>query len=337
MFFWRLQNSILISISSVSAKLRNIYALSENGRKLKIIYKTKNLKSNNRLLQYSTFAVSFLLIKEADAEAVYTDIDPDTVIDNHLEIVRIDIDDNGTFDFAFLKFAGVGYTYWSSDYLYFYYLHAAPQYLNNAIAGLKSVISPSYGGFTLYYPYAFLSNELIDENLDFHNDFYQVIAGRIVLDGVTITNRGNWTPEKTNNYFGVRFLGEDGCNHYGWIRCDAKDSGDTLIIKDYAYETKCDVGILAGDKIGDTTTVGFSEINTLDATVYSFENTIYINLNELDGEVKVSVYDIAGREIYSNSVQEKFSNFVLNQPANFYFIKLTSNKKELIKKIYINN
>ncbi|MBK7035460.1 MAG: T9SS type A sorting domain-containing protein [Bacteroidetes bacterium] len=294
------------------------------------------MKPDNKLLQYSTFAVSFLFLKEADGEAVYTDIDPDTVIDNHLELVRLDIDDNGILDFAFLKFTGIGYTYWGSDYLYFYYLHAAPQYPSNAIAGLKSVIDPSYGGFTLYYPYALLSNEFIDEGLDFQNDFYQIIAGRIVLDGVTITNRGKWTPEKTDNYFGIRFLDEYGCNHYGWIRCDTKGKGDTLIIKDYAYETKCDVGILAGDTIGDTTTVGIEENNILDATVYSFKNTLYINLNELISDLEIHVFDVTGKKVYSDKITNLQTQIELIEAKGTYIIKLFSPEGKFTKKIFIN-
>ena len=48
-------------------------------------------------------------------------------------------------------------------------------------------------------------------------------------------------------FIGIRF--QDGLDrtHYGWIRCDAPDSGRVLVIKDYAYETQAGVGIIAGD------------------------------------------------------------------------------------------
>ncbi len=292
-------------------------------------------------MQYSTFAVSFLLLKEADSEAVYTDISPDTLIDQELETFIVDLNNDGVIDFAFLRrsFSFLKTTY-SSGYItsHFSAQIVGPEQFGNQIAGTMNTISPSYGATTNYYPYAVLFNEMIDENMNFQFDGYQFMAFRFRGEYSSYWPfGGRWYPEVTDRYLGFYFEDTVNCFHYGWMRCDVKDFGKELVIKDFAYETKCDVGIHAGDIIGDTTTVSISEINTLNANVYSFENIIYINLNELDAEVKVSVYDITGKEIYSNSVQEKFSNFVLNQPANFYFVKLTSNKKELIKKIYINN
>ncbi len=151
------------------------------------------MATENKLVQYSAMAISFLFFKEADAAAVYTNIDPDTVVNDNLEVFRLDMDNNGTYDFAFLKFTGTGYTYWSEEYLYFFYMHASPQISNNAIAGLSVVIDPSYGGFTLYYPYALLVNDLVYEELNFQNDFYQVLAARVLNeDGVAIIDRGFW-------------------------------------------------------------------------------------------------------------------------------------------------
>ncbi len=294
------------------------------------------MKQENKLLQYSTFAVSFLVMKEADSQAVYTDIDPDTVINLDGEHGYIDINNDDEFDFRFFKFTGTESTYWGDYFSYFYYIHVAPQTLQNAIAGVYAVIDPSYGGFTAYYPFAFSFGEAINDTLTFQNNDFQILAGRIEFEGLAVEDRGFWYPQNIDHYVGVRFLDKDSCTHYGWIRCDVKSGGDTLIIKDYAYELKCDVGILAGDTIGDTTTVAIEGLNSLNATVYSFNKSVFINLSEFTNRVEMYIYDLSGKMIYSDKLTNGFTQVKLNRTKGIYFIELMDEKNKLVKKIYIN-
>ena len=61
-----------------------------------------------KLLAYSAMALAVLhQSKTANAGAVYTDIDPDTIIDQHLEYYFIDIEGDLLPDFKFLN---VSYT-----------------------------------------------------------------------------------------------------------------------------------------------------------------------------------------------------------------------------------
>ena len=67
--------------------------------------------------EYSAFAVCFLLLQtESSAEAVYSDIIPDTLIDFDWETFGIDMNNDGVVDFALLKrsFSFLETTYWSS-------------------------------------------------------------------------------------------------------------------------------------------------------------------------------------------------------------------------------
>jgi len=295
------------------------------------------MNSEYKLIQYSAMAISFLFLKEADAEAVYTNIDPDTILNDNLEVIRIDMDNNGSYDFAFLKFTGTGYTYWSEEYSYFYYLHASPQISGNAIAGLKSVIDPSYGGFTLYYPYALLEGDLIDEELDFQNDFYQVLAFSHHSEDGGGDNGGLWFPEITSHFLGVRFIDGDNCIHYGWIRCDVKPGVDTLIIKDYAFESKCDVGILAGDTLGDTKTFAIVENTLSGVTVYSFNSDVFVNIESLRDNYQIVITDLNGKIIYNNILIETTNKIILDDYSiGYYFVKIVTGNKQFTKKIFIN-
>ncbi|MBK9505546.1 MAG: hypothetical protein IPO03_09270 [Bacteroidetes bacterium] len=52
-----------------------------------------------------------------------------------------------------------------------------------------------------------------------------------------------------------------------------------LILKDYAFETKCETGIYAGDTIGDTSTVEVAELSSFVPTLYCYAGFLNISLN----------------------------------------------------------
>ena len=293
--------------------------------------------SDSKLLQYSVISACFLAVqKDSEAQAVYTDVDPDIILDSDNESAGIDMNNDEVFDFAFINRTGWFYTSSLFYISYFEVINAGPQSPNNEMAGQIHVISPSYGGSSIYLPYALAYGSLINSDLEFYNEGYQVMAYRYIqTDGDYFPYGGYWYPEVFDRYLGVYFKDTADCYHYGWIRCDVKDNGRTLVIKDYAYEIKCDTGIKAGDVIGDTS-VTVEEINTIDAVVYSFDNTIYINLNELYDDVKVSVVDITGKEIYSNSIIKQFTEIPLTQSTGIYFVKIISGNNQFTKKVHLN-
>jgi len=293
------------------------------------------MKPENKLLQYSSLAISFLLLKEANSEAVYTDIDPDTIINTDGEHGYIDMDNDGTYDFRFFKFIGTDVTYWSDYYSYLRYIFAAPENSNNALAAIKSIINPSYGGFTQYFPYALIDGTIVDEELSFQNINFQVLAYNI--SGPDGGIGGKWYGGLTDHYIGIRFNDVVGCSHYGWIRCDVKSGADTLIIKDYAYETKCNVGIIAGDTVGDTTTVNINENELTGINIYSFNSDVYINLENLTDKHEITISDLNGKIVYKNELN-KLKNIIALEfcSTGYYLVNVTSADRIFTKKIFIN-
>ncbi len=298
-------------------------------------------KKRFTIKEYSAFAACFLITQtEASAEAVYNDISPDTLIDQELETFAVDLNNDGLIDFAFLRrsFSFLKTTY-SSNYItsHFSALIVGPEQFGNQIAGTMNTISPSYGATTNYYPYAIPFNEMIDENMDFQYDGYQFLAFRFKGEYSSYWPfGGRWYPEVTDRYLGFYFKDTANCFRYGWMRCDVKDFGKELVIKDFAYETKCDVGILAGDTIGNTTTVGISENNILDASVYSFKNFLYINLNELISDLEIHLFDVTGKKVYSDKIANKFTQIELTEAKGTYIVELISPEEVFTKKIFIN-
>jgi hypothetical protein len=288
--------------------------------------------SRKKLIQYSTFAIVFIRGQNGFSQGVYTDLDPDVVLDSHFEAELIDMDSNGFVDFVLINWSIDTFTYYG-DLDFQQRIWIGPNTSNNSVAAATT----SFGAGVIAYAYALSQSNLIDNSLPFKNVMLQRLAFRTYFVDVSLTDEGGyWYPEMLDHYLGVRFFDGENCLHYGWIRCDVKDEGRTVIVKDYAYETKCEIGILAGDTIGDTTTVGITELNTLNATVYSFENTIYVNLNELISGLEIHVYDINGKEVYSDKPVNQFTEIALKVPRGTYFVELISEEKKYTKKVFIN-
>jgi len=298
----------------------------------------KSTKFN--LIQYSAISACFLALHQyARGQAVYTDIDPDIVLDNNWESAAVNMDNDASMDFAFLNRSFDFSTYYSNYTSHFEAIYAGPQSPNNEIAALTHIISPSYGGFTVYFPFALNESVITDGNLIFHNNGYQTMAYRYIqTDGDYFPKGGIWYPEVLDHYLGVRFIDTSDCLHYGWIRCDIKENGRTLVIKDYAYEIKCNTGILAGDTIGDTTNVNLESFILLNANIYAFNSDVYVQLDENPGNYSIRIINLSGALIYTDILKDKWNIIsLIKEPEGLYFIEIFAEQKKVVsKKIIIN-
>jgi len=291
------------------------------------------------LLQYSTMAASFLLMSNAKSQAIYTDIDPDMILDADGEYGTVDMDNDGTLDFAFLNTTGTIFTTDSDPQSYVERVWAGPYISQNAIAGYENYHS-GYGGYTVFYPYALSLGQAIEPKaFDFNNAGYQLMAYRTFYSTTWFSGTwegGYWYPEVLDHYLAVRFIDSLDCYHYGWIRCDVKDEGRTLVIKDYAYETKCDVGILAGDTVGDTATVVENEVSGIEAQVYSYNSDIYILLQVIKGTYDVRILNMQGQIVYQSQLKDIYTKLSLpNLALGNYLVEVKSETRKVIKKVHL--
>ncbi len=310
-----------------------------------------NSQKKYSLQDYSTFAITFLAIQTVDAKVVYTDIEPDIVLDHNLQFAYVDMDNSGVSDFWFwnvsyyTSFSGFG----NVNYIEKLWAGAVGTYANE-IAGITS-----YPVNLIYLPYALAEGELINSDLSFQNWLYQRMAWKINHIGETGSGMyinlqdegGYWYPELEDHYLGVHFLDENDKYHYGWIRCSVLDTGRTLIIKDYAYERFVDSAIVAGDLIGVIPNVSFDsnffhtaiEEPTSQLTnciIYSFGQTVYIH-NALQTENSIgNIYTAKGELIYTNKLTQTNTSIVLTQPAGVYFVEILQNGNRNVKKIILH-
>jgi len=289
---------------------------------------------NSKLIYYSAFSACFLALQQnARAQAVYSDIDPDIVLDENWESFGLDMNNDGIIDFGFLNRSFNLLTYYSNYSSRFEALYVGPQSPLNEIAALTHVISPSYGGFTVYFPFAIVSNETIDDGLVFHNNGYQTLAYRYATpDGFYFPYGGLWYPEVLDHFLGVRFIDTANCLHYGWIRCDVKENGRILVIKDYAYETKCETGIAAGDIIGDTS-VNLGEMPDPDINIYVYERDVYIITDNIPYNTKVNILDISGNLICNSVINSNKTLITMNdKPSGIYIVELLADNQQIAAK-----
>lgn len=293
----------------------------------------------NKLKHYSAFSVAFLAMQQtAGAQVVYTDIAPDIVLDERTEGFWVDIDDNGTLDFAFINSSFTFFSYDFASYHTVQDLLAGPYISQNSLAA-KAIDFSSYSAF---FPYAIEQESKIGSSLSWQTWGIQVLALRIfyhygedILDHCLNCYWYNDTvPEILDHYIGIRFIDDDVQNHYGWIRCDVKDEGRTLVIKDYAYELQPDNPIFAGDTVHYNIAQGHLGANGI--YMYSFNNTIYINTTETFGtELSITVFDITGREIKKAESNLQHTEILLDVTDGIYVVEITAEGNKFVKKVFL--
>lgn len=281
--------------------------------------------------------ILILCSDSSNAQAVYTNIEPDIEIQFDGETAVVDIDGNGTIDFEFLKTSATT-SFTAGTLTLTHYLRrfwAGPAIETNEIAGIMVTHGAGYG--TTYFPYALAFSDEVGNDLSFQNWGFQVLgSGFYDSNGIWHYDLGKWSPDIDSAYLGIHFLGADDCMHYGWMRCSMVDSVDRFIIHDCAYESKCNTTILAGDTIGDTVTVNMDEVIVFNPLVYSFGKTLYVKTDEPWTSADILVYDLSGKLIHDDKIINQFTQIELNQKKGIYLVELIAGENKFTKKIYIN-
>lgn len=287
------------------------------------------------LHEYSALSMSFILCSvPTQGQVIYTDFEPDTILEYSGGVLGIDLDNDGTFDFAFKNTVFSIYsTFYHTSFRYERIL-AGPAYTPlNLIAGSRKTFTGSYGGqFYRYYPYALEESAVITPPaLDFQNWGFQRMAwaDSIYIGGFINFHGGLWFPEKIEHFVGVRFIDADSLYHHGWIRCSVIDTGHTLIIHDYAYESQANHPIAAGSL---ETYVSVEEYAP-QYSVYSFGSTIYLHLPIAGAAIEV--FDLTGKRIVLTSVSDTYNTITINSPSGIYLVRITTETEIITRKVYL--
>ena len=293
------------------------------------------------LKQYSTAAAALLAPAAAFSQAIYTDIDPDIVLDEPGEWWGFDLDGDGLNDFNFFN-KSFSTTVWYSDWGEVKGLFAGVfDTMQNGLNG-HTVYFSGNGGYTYYRPYALDTGIEVKAGDPFYEANYQTLAMTIYKPEwpPSTVHRGDWNSYfwglQENKFIGFKFVDEDAITRYGWIRCSVVDTNRTLIIHDYAFESKPDTPILTGDTIGDTTTVSIQEGEFSGLTVYSFGNSVFIStpLNN----VQYRILNLQGELILNGRVTSGSYKLDLNTAASgIYLVECHQEEMRKTFKMFIEN
>jgi hypothetical protein len=301
------------------------------------------MKTQNsfKLSAYASLAGFFLgMIPSVKSQVIYTDIDPDIIVNDPGVNIELDLDQNGTFDFSFLHSSFVFYSPGHNSYRLRIDMLASPLNTLNAIAGSYDYHGTFSGGYWWYYPYALNFNSKIDANTSWQTSSQQILA-LVTIDSddsfVHYTPDADWfnsvVDETIDHFLGVRFIDVENLTHYGWIRCDVIDSGKTLVIKDYAYNDTPNDGIYAGTLITST-----QEALNSDWNVYAYNNKLCINLgNSNVTATELNLYNINGTLVMSTNLHQPNTVLSLQEfESGLYIVEIKNELYRFTEKLFIH-
>lgn len=277
-----------------------------------------NKELHNRLNKYSAAAAALAIgTAGANAQIIYTDVDPDFVHPGGNIAIGLDIDNDSNFDFIM---ASVDTT-----------LTSGTQIRNTIVAPYGSVASMNAiaGETPSSYNYALAlnMNDMIDNTLNWISATNTMAYN---VDGTNPYNE-NWNGV-TDKYLGLRFS-TGGNTYYGWARLDVTANSDEWTLKDYAYESSADTGIAAGDG-----TVGLddAQMDQLVHFINQQNNSVLVKAPGLT-DAQVTVVSAMGAIVAKGEMENGLYTVNMNGlTSGIYMINVNSTEGAITKKMMVN-
>ncbi|CAN5914646.1 hypothetical protein BH11BAC7_BH11BAC7_27520 [soil metagenome] len=281
----------------------------------------KTTTLQNKLKAYAAVAGAVTAASAANAQIVYTDIIPDTTVNTINGDYQLDLNNDGTVDFA-ISYQQIPITFGTTgggtvQYTYDLIVAAGNNPSTNQI---DTSLAQSTGnpGFpqTASHP---ATTPIGPTNLWFAGygtGYTHFLAGASTMDPTTY-NWGDWNGA-VDKYVAMKFdiLGQ---THYGWARLDVAQNANSFTIKDYAYDATPNTIIIAGDM---TTGVSTQLLNGV--KVFAFDNKVNVNLGEITNAT-VTITDMTGRIINNTTIPAGNQQINLaGQSAGMYLVAVTT-------------
>lgn len=277
----------------------------------------------NKLSKYAAAAVAVTAgVAGANAQIVYTDVNPDESYDDIQDangfdaIAILDLNNDATIDFLV---AGRDTTISGSRIRF---TLVAPYGTGNAVAGETPT--------SFDYALALDAGNMIDNTLNW------IAATNTMAYNVASANpyQENWNGV-SDKYLGLQFL--VGANtHYGWARLDVQSIGDVFTLKDYAYNSTANAGIVAGDN-GMNSGLVDATMEQLVHFINQSNNTVLVKVNGELTDGVVSVVAASGQVIATGNVEN--GTYVVDMnglTAGIYMINVNFAEGSMTKKMMVH-
>lgn len=270
-----------------------------------------NKELQKKLSKYSAAAVAVVATgASANAQIVYTLVNK-TINQNGID--SVDINQDGTFDVAMVQYNVPSY---QADLVFGGPMNSQ----GHALAGS----SPSG------YPYPFALNAGDQINTQQFLGANSSGTFTIVVGG-TNPYASFWNGGITDGYLGVK-LNVSGNTHYGWIRMDMPANGQSIVIKDMAYNTVANGPIQAGEG----SSFNLDEFMKVANSIWVSERTLYTDITVEFTSGKISMLDVSGRALESFELASSKQEFdVSHLPAGSYILSMEINGNVYNKKVVI--
>lgn len=279
----------------------------------------KSTHIDSKLKVYASLAMGAAGIGLVNGQIVYTDINPDVVITNVGDSLSIDFDADAAFDYTIRRFD------WGGDPNNTAVIGRGDVVGNGAMGTMGAVV-PYLSALNLNDPIGSAGTWQIQDGDPFYlastQQNKQTFAS--TYSGGFYGNFG----DNAEHYVGIIFQASGGSFHYGWIRVsDIPAEGNTITIKDYAYNTVADAQILAGQ-----TTVGVEEAQ-LNGKIFVNNGTLNVQLANAENG-KVTVYNAMGQVVIAQDVETAQSTIDMNAfESGMYNVVVEANGLILQKKV----
>ncbi len=290
----------------------------------------KNSTLETKLKKYTALAGG-LTAAVAGTGQIYTDINPDVVLNTNGDSLAIDFNGDAIVDVTLAMFEGTfsgSFAYGTGSVSYTgTYVGAGAEVGSGANAGWMSTTSGA------------LANVAAGAAIGAAGSFSSSGAALGVVQGTYLgppfaTSYGPYSNGNflgaTDAYIGIQF-DASGAAHYGWVRVDMSAEGDILTIKDYAFQPIPGADIIAGD-MG---TVGISELNNF-ASIVSTNNNVVISLLNGTNSADATITSVSGQQVFSQSINSDREEIELKDFASgIYMVNVRSEKGIVSKKVYV--
>ncbi|MFN0275210.1 MAG: T9SS type A sorting domain-containing protein [Chitinophagales bacterium] len=293
---------------------------------------------SNKLAAYSALAGGFLFSGlQAQAQLVYTDIDPDETIgigDNY----ELDLNDDGNTDFEFIintfTIPSFFYTTGTGGLMFDAIIPRMLVYPDGGNSVNASTIAGSASTFA--YPYAMNNGDIVDDDLNFKSNSLQFLGLYLSVadypsagDVYPFANYGNW-PNKSNKFMGLKFE-VDGETHFGWVRLSMSDL--EITIDDYAFDATPETAIETGVTVSVSNVIPADKIKA-----YSFGNTVNIITNNLQAETAtVKITNAIGEVVFADNLDLTGMQVKLDNAASgVYMLQVVADGAVFNKELFIS-
>ena len=260
------------------------------------------------------FIAVFILLtnNQVYSQIIYTDVDPDVTISNFQQGYGIDFDDNDKIDFHITLLSNVDV----------WVMHLI---LDSSIDNTYVVYDGTEASVLEF------GDEISTSSNLYHlggSDWGGLLFGYWVSAG----EHGNWVDTQEDKYLGIKFE-IDGEFHYGWVRLTTiihSNSDMEFTVKDFAYNTVLDEGILAG-AMG---TAGVNDTVILDISVYPNPTSDILYFKGIKNITQITIYDVTGNAHQDASINYATNSIDLsNLNSGVFFIQFQTDNTILVKKI----